>query len=116
MLGRQKKQKNKMPVLGAVYVKLDGLAIPSKTSLAKQPMESGPTHNEPLDFPLSGHYKFYNPLTKQSPIETMIPTYGSSEFLQLLPLTTHKSTQNKRVTPSSKKIYFYGEMMIHPVI
>lgn len=53
-----------MLVLGAVYVKLAGLAIPSK-----QPVESGPTHNEPLDFPLSEHYKFYNPLTKQSPIE-----------------------------------------------
>ena len=58
-----------MLVLGAVYVKLAGLAIPSKTSLAKQPVESGPAHNEPLDFPLSEHYKFYNPLTKQSPIE-----------------------------------------------
>ena len=63
------RQKTKMLVLGAVYVKLAGLAIPSKTSLAKQPVESGPTHNEPLDFPLFKHYKFYNPLTKQSPIE-----------------------------------------------
>ena len=83
-----------MLVLGAVYVKLVGLVIPSKTSLAKEPVEPSPTHNATLDFPLSEHYKFYNPPSKQSPIEYKTKAgqnnasyIRSTKFLQLLPLT-----------------------------